>query len=302
MSVCARSVSLQAFDPRLFENPVFIVAAPRSGSTMLFEALQQNRKLWTLGDESHAEFESIEELHPAFGGYASNSLSAEHATPEVVAKLFSTFIRRARNAQGIFFSQLPPEARPQNIRFLEKTPKNALRIPFLKEMFPSALFIFLHREPRQNIAAIMSAWKSGNFITYPNLPDWPGQPWSLLLPQGWRQLQHEPLEAIAAHQWSETNRTILRDLAAIADADWCSISYESLLASRDSQLRRLCDFIGVPFGPRMQRIARESFPWSKYTLSRPDPQKWRVHESAIEPLIPALAETIDGLGKLESRS
>lgn len=287
-------------DTSLFENPVFIVAAPRSGSTMLFEALQQNMELWTLGDESHAEFESIKELHPAFGGFASNGLSAEHATPEVVAKLFSTFMRRARNSQGTLFSRLPPEAQPPNIRFLEKTPKNALRIPFLKEMFPTALFIFLHREPRQNIAAIMNAWKSGNFVTYPNLPDWSGQPWSLLLPEGWRRLQQKPLESIAAYQWNETNQTIMRDLADIADADWCSVSYESLLENRDSQLRSLCEFIGVPFGPRMQQIARESFPLSKYTLSTPDPEKWRVHESAIEPLIPELAETIEGLNGLES--
>ena len=51
---------------------------------------------------------------------------------------------------------------PGALRFLEKTPKNALRVPFFARIFPDARFIFLWRDPRENIASIMQAWRPGN--------------------------------------------------------------------------------------------------------------------------------------------
>ena len=44
------------------------------------------------------------------------------------------------------------------LRFLEKTPKNVLRIPFIERIFPDALYVFLWRDPRGNLASIMEAW------------------------------------------------------------------------------------------------------------------------------------------------
>lgn len=291
----ALAASPDKVDTSLFERPVFIVAAPRSGSTMLFEALAQNMELWTIGDESHAEFESIRALHPASHRFESNALSEADATSGVVTELFETFTRRLRNAQGALLTRMPSEARPPSIRFLEKTPKNALRIPFLKAMFPTAVFIFLHREPRPNIAAIINAWKSGNFVTYPNLPQWSGPPWSLLLPESWRQLQGAQLPEIAAHQWRETNIKIIRDLEDLPAGDYCAVSYEALVANRESELKRLCGFIGVPFGPRMQQVASEALPLSKYTLTPPAPEKWRQYESEIEAVMPKLNDTVESL-------
>ena len=79
------------------------------------------------------------------------------------------------------------------VRMLEKTPKNALRVPFLARVFPEARFIYLHRDPRPVLASMMEAWQSGRFRTYPNLPGWTGLPWSLLLVPGWRDLLGRPL-------------------------------------------------------------------------------------------------------------
>src|SRR6185503_6866881 len=33
----------------VYDRPIFVVAPPRSGSTMLFETLAENRELWTVG-------------------------------------------------------------------------------------------------------------------------------------------------------------------------------------------------------------------------------------------------------------
>lgn len=285
-------------DTSLFESPVFIVAAPRSGSTMLFEMLSQNMEFWTLGDESHAEFESMKQLHPASRNFDSNALGANDLIPTIGAALVAAFTRKIKNSRGAAFNQLAAESQPSTLRFLEKTPKNSLRIPFLRALFPNALFIFLHRDARRNIGSIIDAWESGNFVTYPRLPGWSGPPWSLLLPEGWRELRGKTLAEIAAWQWTESNRMIIEDLHALPRDSWCAVSYEDLVGDRENALRKLCEFAEVPFGPKMQAIAGGDIPHSRYTLTPPDRDKWRRHEQAIESAMPAAEDIALRLRKL----
>ena len=43
----------------LFDRPLIILAAPRSGSTLLFETLAESPGVWTVGGESHSFIEGI---------------------------------------------------------------------------------------------------------------------------------------------------------------------------------------------------------------------------------------------------
>ena len=45
-------------DP-VFDRPIFIVSAPRSGSTLLFEVLSKVRDIYTIGGESHQMIEQV---------------------------------------------------------------------------------------------------------------------------------------------------------------------------------------------------------------------------------------------------
>src|SRR6202007_1022499 len=85
-----------------------------------------------------------------------------------------------------------------HLRLLEKTPKNALRVPFLAAAFPDAIFVSLYRDPRETLSSMLDAWRSGQFVTYPGLPEWSGPPWSLLLIPGWPALAGRPLSEIVA--------------------------------------------------------------------------------------------------------
>ncbi|HVR97617.1 MAG TPA: sulfotransferase, partial [Thermoanaerobaculia bacterium] len=167
----------------LFDRPIFIVASPRSGTSLLFETLAQAPGVWTIGGESHALIEGIEGLHPEARGWESNHLTAADATPEVVRLLTQRFFGQIQDRDG---NRPAPEGR--SLRLLEKTPKNSLRVPFLAQAFPDALFIYLYRDPRETISSMLDAWKSGRFVTYPGLPGWKDFPWSLLLVPGWREL------------------------------------------------------------------------------------------------------------------
>jgi len=292
--------SQAAVRPR-FDRPVFIVAAPRSGSTLLFETLAVNRELWSLGDESHKHFESIASLRPS-GKNPSNRLTADMATRDVLETLMNSFVADLKNSDGKKFSLMPPMSRPGDLRFLEKTPKNALRIPFIVKAFPDARFIFLFRDAKQNVSSLLDSWRSGGYVTYPRLPGWSGdKPWSHLLIPGWRQLADRSLAEIAARQWLVTNQTILDDLRDLPPERWCTVEYDSFLANTKSELERLCSFSQVIFGPRMHEVASRPLRQSKYTLTAPHPDKWKKNAAELEPVLPSTRSLMTELRTIQGK-
>lgn len=276
-----------------FEKPVFVVAAPRSGSTLLFETLAAGDGLWTLGGEGGAQLETIASLAPQSLGVDSNRLTAQAFTASVGARLVANYAADLRDA-----GQKPWRTAPQTVRFLEKTPKNALRIPFLKAAFPDAKFIFLHREAKANISAVIDAWRSGKFVTYTNLPDWQGSSWSLLLIPGWRELIGAGLGEVAMRQWRDTNQIILDDLATLPAEDWCSVRYEDLVRDPAAAIARLCAFADVEFGERLRSATAGPLKLSRYTLTAPEPEKWRRNESLFAPHLSKAQALIDRLSSL----
>jgi LPS sulfotransferase NodH len=259
-----------------FDRPVFIVSTPRSGSTLLFETLGQAPGLHRPGGESHWLIEDIQALSPAAHGWSSNRLGAADAAPEPVERLARAFFEDLRDRDGRC-----PTGR---VRMLEKTPKNALRIPFFDAAWPDSLFVYLYRDPRETLASMIEAWRSGAFRTYPDLPGWPGPPWSLLLVPGWEGLKGRPLPEIAAHQWAATTRTLLDDLEALPGERVRAIAYARFLADPQASVARLAESLGLDWdrrlGPRL--------PLSVTTVSPPRRDKWRVIEGAIEAVRPVV--------------
>jgi len=267
-----------------FIKPVFIVAAPRSGSTLLFETLEQAPGLWSIGGESHEIFESISALRPG-QGVSSNRLTAKEAVPSVITSLHKNFIELLRNRDGICYNTDTAEHSPAQM--LEKTPKNALRISFLNVAFPDSLFIYLYRDPCENISSIMEAWRSGRFVTYQNLPGMK-QAWSMLLPPNWPAIQEKPLEFIAAHQWKSANQFILEDLKKLPAHRWTAITYQSLLDKPEMEIQRLCEFIGIPMDEHLRSVTRGTLPISRYTLTKPHKEKWRNNIIQLQNVLPSL--------------
>jgi hypothetical protein len=281
-----------------FARPVIVVAAPRSGSTLLFETLRRHPAVWSLGDESHAEIENVPGLSPRDRGFESNALSAADASPDVKAELLRNFGMQLRDARGRRWLTLD-QARGEPVRLLEKTPKNALRIPFLDALFPDALFLFLHRDPAANLGSMLDAWQSGRFVTYADLPGWDGPPWSLLLPPDWRRLNGLPLAEVAAHQWRSANQAIIEDLSRLPRDRWRSLEYSTLIADPAVTVARAAAFMGLPEAPALQAELAAGLPLSRYTLSAPSRDKWKRHEQAVTPMLPglqAVAAKIAALG------
>lgn len=266
----------------VFDRPVIILAAPRSGSTLLFETLAEAPDVWTIGDESHGVIEGLEPLRPGGGRVDSNRLDESHAAEPLLQAVRARFAGRLRDRDGRQPTPGPPVPR---LRFLEKTPKNALRLPFLTRVFPDALYVFLVREPRPNIGSMIEAWKSGRWVTYPELDGWQGPPWSLLLPPGWQALDGHSIAEICAWQWATANRVIADDLATLPRERWTACEYAELVKHPEATVRRICDFAGLEVDQRLLARFDGELPLSRYTQSAPDPDKWRANEADIEPLI-----------------
>jgi hypothetical protein len=263
-----------------FDRPVIILSSPRSGSTLLFETLSRARDVYTVGGESHVQIEGMSELHPSAHEFESNALPVDAATADVIARLRERFDAALRDRNG----QRPPSGA---IRFLEKTPKNALRIPFLRKVFPDAHFVYLYRDPREVLSSMIEAWNSGNYRTYPRLPGWTGPAWSLLLTPGWQELIGSSLPEIVARQWEITTRILLDDLAAVAADRVHTIRYDRFLADSQGEMKRLCKELDLAWDIELEA----NLPHSRHTLSAPSAEKWRRHEREIEAVMPLIEAT-----------
>ena len=265
----------------LFDDPLIIVSVPRAGSTLLFEQLQRVAGFWSIGGESHAIFNAFPHLRAANAAVDSGCLDASHADPDTADQMRRCFAFLLGDHQGRRYLRLDP--RPRSIVLLEKTPRNALNIPFLLEVFPRARFVFLHREPPQNIASIIDAWReglqTGRFVTFRDLPGWDLPAWCFLLPPGWQRLNGRDLAAIAAFQWSAGNQVILDDLERLPPGRWTTTSYERFVSEPGAILMEIVNFAGLD-APGLMPDA-DQLPLSRTTLTPPHPNKWRRHEAAI---------------------
>jgi hypothetical protein len=162
---------------------------------------------------------------------------------------------------------------------LEKTPKNGLRVPFLAEAFPDAVFVYLYRDPRETVSSMLDAWRSGKFVTYPELPGWSGPPWSMVLTPGWRDLVDHPLPEIVTTQWASATTMLLDDLEALDPDRWTVAAYDRLIADPSAEIGRIAEFCDFEWNIEIT----EPLPPSRHTLDSPDPEKWKRNAPELEP-------------------
>src|SRR5262249_41075898 len=143
---------------------------------------------------------------------------------------------------------------------LDKTPKNALKIPYLDALFPDASFVFVTRDPRANVSSLVEGWTTRHGIScrVPERLDvgvYRGHLWCYVLPPGWRTVGRAPVEEVAAFQYERTNAIALQDLGAIDPARVVTIRFEDLLASPLDVAGRLLDGLDLPASEAVMRFA-----------------------------------------------
>ncbi|HYI75113.1 MAG TPA: sulfotransferase [Gaiellaceae bacterium] len=266
-------------------DPIFVIGCPRSGTTLLLDALCASGELASVQSEGHILWDEFH--HPRDHGWASDAVRPDEIAPGERAYLNLAIRLFARGG-----------------RFVDKTPANCLRVPYLEELFPDATFVFLRRRAAGNVSSLMEGWRARpRFVRY-RLPEklsglgqLASDRWSFVLVPGWRDLIAAPLEEICARQYTACNDAVL-DACASSRARWIDVAYESLVAAPGEELRRLYDELGLEYGASAASFARElGTRRSATALMRPDGEGARErNESALERLTPRLTETERRLG------
>lgn len=168
-----------------------IIGCPRSGTSILGELIASHPDVSYIFEASN-----IWELAGA-GIDGSHRLTAEHATPRVKQKIRKWFEARQNGAAMV----------------IEKCPRNALRVPFLRAVFPEAKLIHIVRDGR-DVACSLTAGMGGDR-------------WLHARPIRWKQIMAEHSGPVrCAVGWRDIVETTLSDLV---DVPHHAISYEDLV-------------------------------------------------------------------------
>ncbi len=218
--------------------PIFILGVPRSGTTLLRTILDGHSAI-AAGPET-----------PWLGGHQPRSLMALWGAlrnePWGYCKSFGMPDAVATEAARAFMTVLMDRycQHKHKSRWAEKTPDNALYVPFLLELFPEAKFIHLTRDgldTAMSTSVIAPHRKGISAFLEKNLGFGPGVP----------PVDNTPFAAIL--RWRHWNNLIRTGLSGHEHHE---ISYEHLVTEPASTIRALMDFIGEPFEPAMLDYAK----------------------------------------------
>ncbi len=249
-------------------SPAFIVGCPRSGTTLLLDALRASGELATVQSEGHILWDEFH--HPRDHAWSSDAVAPSEISEEERAYLCLAIRLFARGG-----------------RFVDKTPANCLRVPYLEALFPDATFVFLRRRGADNVSSLMEGWRARpRFVRYrlpeplTGLDELDGDRWSFVLVPRWRELRAASLEEICAHQYVECNRAVL-DARSASMAAWIDLTYEDLVASPADELRRVYGELGLSFTDAVERFAGElATRRSATSVTAPQREKWRERNEA----------------------
>jgi LPS sulfotransferase NodH len=281
---------------RVLDRPVFVIAAPRSGSTALFDLLAAHPGFVSWPFEAHEAFERAKPAsHPVEMGRRWPPSYADERMRRVLSRELYLGRLAARRRANLPVGRLERLAL-RRIRLLEKTPANVLRVEVLAQVFPDASFVFLHRDATSNIASLIEAWETPSAAHATVMVE--GRPvrWMMLAPEGWPDYADADVPTRAAFQWRSANETALTALQALPRERWTSLSYESFVADPVATATRVLDWLGVGAHPDVLAAADRLAAPGRTSFSPPRPDKWLDRAHLIEPLLPDLADLRTRLG------
>ena len=118
---------------------VMIIGPPRSGTTLLGNLLDLHPKISTIIEPYY-----IWDRH--FRDSPHDQLSEKDASDPILKQIRGSF--------GRYLTDMGADM------VVDKSPRNSLKIPFIKAVFPEAYFVIIIRDARDTILSIQRQWKS----------------------------------------------------------------------------------------------------------------------------------------------
>ena len=134
--------------------------------------------------------------------------------------------------------------------FVSKRIAHNTRIPLLRAIFPEGRFVVITRDGRAVASSLSRVdwWEES--------PLW----WYDGSPQSWRDSGGDPME-LCARAWVEEVAAIERGLSEVPEEQVLRLTYEDLVRTPETILRQIADFSGLGRSPRWdEALARVRFP------------------------------------------
>ncbi len=211
-------------------KPLFIFSLPRSGSTLLQRVLAADSQISSAAEPWV--------LLPFVYALRERGASAEYSHYWANFAL-NDFIRELPNGKQDYLSAVGSAMRElyqkaatnKDARyFLDKTPRYALIVDEIIDMFPDGKFIFLWRNPLAIIASIIETWGDGK--------------WNLSI---YKVDMFDGLANLIDCYQSHFEKVL-------------AIQYESFLRSPEKELSRIAEYLELKFDPQvLKKFSQVSF-------------------------------------------
>ena len=231
-------------------QPIFILGAPRSGTTWLGKTFEQhpdidcwyeNNAVWTWGNSRKAD----------------DVLTEQNLNPKI-----SQYIQKR-------FSEFSDKSNKKYI--IDKTPRNCLRIPFIHAIFPEAKIIMLLRDGRSVINSTNNELKKPKKVPWEeikirlkNLSIWEVHTliprlapriksmmgikldyWGAR-PPGWNNwIGNYSPPALLAKQWAATMNIAIKEGRKLPPEKYIEVKYEDLVNYPQNELIKLTNFLEI---------------------------------------------------------
>jgi hypothetical protein len=238
-------------------QPVFILGAPRTGSTYLYQLVASRFQLPYISNLTNDCFSTA----PIIGLAIQHGIAAEITDSSHFGKTLGPFqpsegsspmshwFGGGHPSQDVSNTILP--GREKHFQstlaaceylyggapLLIKNPWNCFRVSYLASVLPQARFIWLKRDIRQAAASDLEA----RYLTKGS-----ATAWNSATPSNLEQLRlRPPTDQVVENQY-EFNEAIGESFAAHPETKWCELWYEDLIQSPALELEKLSRFLDRP--------------------------------------------------------
>lgn len=214
-------MQIESMESRL----LFLIGPPRSGTTLLMRMLSSHSAIYSrpephlLAPLAHLGYYDTVDAAPF------DHLQAARAVKDLVADLpggEDDYLAACRAYVDLIYGRLLAAKGRGKTYFLDKTPANALVLPFITRLYPRARYVVLVRHPAAIFSSYANSFFDGDYQAA----------------RRFNPILNRYVPAMA--------RLLREDAVPLA-----RVTYEDLVRRPREELGRLCEFLSLPFEPGM---------------------------------------------------